>query len=415
MDNDFPDGWVKTTIGDLASYINGRAFKPSEWGEKGKPIVRIQNLNKENAKYNYTKEDYDHKYFIRNNELLFAWSASLGSYIWRGGDAWLNQHIFKVIPEGGVEKKYLYYLLSKITAELYVKAHGSGMVHVTKSKFEETVVFLPPSKEQKRIVAKIEALFSELDSGIAALKDAREQLKVYCQAVLKHAFDGKLTAQWRKDNADKLESPAHLLARIQQERENRYRQQLEDWDASVNRWDSDGKNGKKPSKPKKLKNLRPLSESFIESSPTLPKNWFWGQLGNLTTGVEYGTSSKSYNDGLVPVVRMGNLQKGKIDWSDLLYCSDDKEIEKYSLKKGDILFNRTNSPELVGKTAKYRGERTAIFAGYLIRINHIESVVMADYLNYFLGSHVAKNHGDSVKTDGVNQSNINGQKLALRR
>ncbi|QEQ98227.1 restriction endonuclease subunit S [Neptunomonas concharum] len=200
MEKQFPANWTKATIGDLANYVNGRAFKPTEWKTNGKPIIRIQNLNKPDAVYNFSDQSHEDKYSVKKGDLLFAWSASLGAHIWKGDDAWLNQHIFNVMPKSGVDKNYIYYLLSKITAELYAKAHGSGMVHVTKGKFEETEVLLSPTNEQKRIVAKIEELFSELDNGIAALKTAREQLKVYRQAVLKHAFEGKLTEQWREDN-----------------------------------------------------------------------------------------------------------------------------------------------------------------------------------------------------------------------
>ena len=85
--------------------------------------------------------------------------------------------------------------------------------------------------------------------------------------------------------------------------------------------------------------------------------------------------------------------------------------KKYVLHDGDVLFNRTNSPELVGKTAIYKDSRSAIFAGYLIRVNHIGSVVDGQYLNLFLNSRIARHYGNSVKTDGVNQSNINGAKL----
>ena len=92
------------------------------------------------------------------------------------------------------------------------------MVHVTKGKFEETPLWLPPLDEQRRLVAKIEELFSELDKGVESLKTARAQLDVYRQAVLKHAFEGKLTAQWREENKDKLETPERLLTRIKQER-----------------------------------------------------------------------------------------------------------------------------------------------------------------------------------------------------
>jgi type I restriction enzyme S subunit len=137
----------------------------------------------------------------------------------------------------------------------------------------------------------------------------------------------------------------------------------------------------------------------------------WVDLGSICEGVEYGTSSKSIDEGKVPVLRMGNIQNGKLDWSDLKYTSDDEEIIKYKLNKNDVLFNRTNSPEHVGKTAIYKGDRDAIFAGYLIRINYDRNTINGDYLNYFLNSHTAKIHGNKVKSFGVNQSNINGTKL----
>ena len=141
------------------------------------------------------------------------------------------------------------------------------------------------------------------------------------------------------------------------------------------------------------------------------ENWEHTTIGNIVEKVEYGSSAKSEKEGKVPVLRMGNIQKGRFDWSDLVYSNDDEEISKYLLKKDDVLFNRTNSPELVGKTAIYKGERPAIFAGYLIRLHYKKDLINADFLNYFLNSDIARNYGNTVKSDGVNQSNINGQKL----
>ena len=143
----------------------------------------------------------------------------------------------------------------------------------------------------------------------------------------------------------------------------------------------------------------------------LPKGWKWQTIGDICSSVEYGSAIKSKPIGKVTVLRMGNIQSGKFDWNDLVYTDDDVEIKKYLLKKNDVLFNRTNSAELVGKTAIYKGERPAIFAGYLIRINRIESLIDASYLTYFLNSHDAKSYGNTVKSFGVNQSNINGTKL----
>jgi type I restriction enzyme, S subunit len=272
-------------------------------------------------------------------------------------------------------------------------------------------ILVPPSAEQSRIVAKIDELFSELDKGVESLKIAREQLGIYRQVVLKHAFEGKLTAQWRDKNRGKLGTADQLLNCIRRERELHYQQQVAKWNCAVKDWQENDANGKKPSKPRAPKSVTSLSEEVIAGLEHLPPGWIWEKLGRMTCGVEYGTAAKSSEAGLIPVVRMGNLQNGKIDWADLVYSSDKAEIDQYSLQPGDVLFNRTNSPELVGKTAIYRGERPALFAGYLIRVNHIEAIVDGQYLNLFLNSHVARQHGNSVKTDGVNQSNINGEKL----
>ena len=183
------DSVKKRTLGTVATYINGRAFKPSEWKTSGRPIIRIQNLTDCSAKYNFSDVEHEKKYLVTKDDLLFAWSASLGAHIWHGQDAWLNQHIFKVIPNDDVYKKYLYYFLLHVVAELYSKTHGSGMVHITKGPFLATEIPVPPLPEQERIVAKIEELFSQLDATVAELKSVKEKLAIYRQAVLKEAFD----------------------------------------------------------------------------------------------------------------------------------------------------------------------------------------------------------------------------------
>lgn len=140
-------------------------------------------------------------------------------------------------------------------------------------------------------------------------------------------------------------------------------------------------------------------------------SWQLKPLSQLCNSFQYGTSKKSEKIGKVAVIRMGNLQDGEILWDNMAYTSDDEDIKKYSLRKGDILFNRTNSPELVGKTSIYRGEQPAIFAGYLIRINYTD-LLNGSYLNYVMNSSLAKEYCNSVKSDGVNQSNINAKKLS---
>ena len=140
-------------------------------------------------------------------------------------------------------------------------------------------------------------------------------------------------------------------------------------------------------------------------------SWEKKSVGELCISLKYGTAKKSDASGNVVVLRMGNLQQGEIDWSDLAYSNDPDDIDRYKLFPGDVLFNRTNSAALVGKTAIYRGEHPAIYAGYLIKLDYDHDKIIGDYLNYALNTLDAKKYCNSVKTDGVNQSNINAKKI----
>ena len=143
----------------------------------------------------------------------------------------------------------------------------------------------------------------------------------------------------------------------------------------------------------------------------IPESWVWTRISTFTYDLQYGTSEKSSNEGIVPVLRMGNITRvGSIDYSDLVYSSNMEDIQKYKLEKNDLLFNRTNSSDWVGKTAIFKSKIPTIYAGYLIRIRCI--IVCPDYLNLVMNSLYHRDWCNQVKTDAVNQSNINAQKLS---
>ncbi len=143
----------------------------------------------------------------------------------------------------------------------------------------------------------------------------------------------------------------------------------------------------------------------------LPNGWEWCNLEDIVCELKYGTSEKSLSVGKIAVLRMGNITNvGTIDYSNLVYSSNNEDIKLYSLEKDDLLFNHTNSSEWVGKTAIYKKEQPAIYAGYLIRIRPI--LIFSDYLNTVMNSSYYRNWCYNVKTDAVNQSNINAQKLS---
>ena len=154
-----------------------------------------------------------------------------------------------------------------------------------------------------------------------------------------------------------------------------------------------------------------LTAKWRAENDVVMDSWMNCSVDSLCHSLRYGTAKKSESEGKVVVIRMGNLQYGEIDWSDLAYSNDEEDIEKYKLIAGDVLFNRTNSSALVGKTSIYRGEYPAIYAGYLIKLDYDRSRIIGDYLNYSLNTTSAKEYCNAVKTDGVNQSNINAKKI----
>lgn len=281
---------------------------------------------------------------MKKGAVLFSSRAPIGYVAISANEVCTNQGFKSIVPNESVTSDYLYYYLKASKAKAEDAANGTTFKEISLKNFSALPIPLPPLAEQAQIVAKIEALFSELDAGKQEAEKALQQLKVYRQAVLKWAFEGRLT-----------------------------------------------------------------NEDVVDGE--LPEGWEWVKLGDVCKSVEYGSSAKSAKTGKVPVLRMGNIQNGRFDYSDLVYTSDENEINKYLLKKDDVLFNRTNSAELVGKTAIYKDERPAIFAGYLIRIHRDEALLDANFLTYYLNTEAARAYGNTVRSFGVNQSNINGTKL----
>lgn len=376
-----PKDWKWVKLSEICNVVRGGSPRPAghpKYYNGDIPFLKVADITKHNGVYlntfQYTiKEAGLHKTRkISPNTLLLSNSgATLGVPKICMINATINDGVAAFLDLDNRSNLFLYYFWLSKTRELRNINMGAAQPNLNTDIIKNYEILLPPLPTQKAIVSKIEELFSELDKGIENLRTAQMQLKTYRQAVLKCAFEGKLTAEWREENWTIVQVPAGLL------------------DLSMAAED----------------------EVVYEVKNKLPVGWKNVTLGELCTNVEYGSAAKSKEKGTIPVLRMGNIQNGRFDWSDLVYTDDVTEIEKYQLKTNDVLFNRTNSAELVGKTAIYKGERPAIFAGYLIRINRIENLLEANFLTYFLNSLEAKKYGNSVRSFGVNQSNINGTKL----
>jgi type I restriction enzyme, S subunit len=362
-EREIPRGWELVKLGEIASYVNGKAFKPSEWSKEGLPIIRIQNLNREESQFNYCNFPVDEKYYVEKGDLLFAWSGtpdtSFGAHIWSGIRAVLNQHIFRIIiDETKITKQYYLYALNHKIKEFVSKAHGTaGLAHITKKKFEESTISLPPLPEQHRIVVKIEELFSSLDKGIETLKTARQQLKVYRPAVLKWAFEGKLT-----------------------------------------------------------------NKNVVDGE--LPEGWKWVTFSQLVISSQNGISKRSSKVGRnFKVLRLSDISLLSIDnKSPRNIRLLEGEVDKYKLYEGDLVCIRVNgSKDLVGRfilTKERDDQNDWAFCDHFIRFTLEPRIVSAGFYFYYfqvptVRKYVQENMVSSAGQNTVSQGTIKSVMVPL--
>lgn len=151
-------------LGEVASYINGYAFKPEDRGSEGLPIIRIQDLTGNSYDLGYYSGNYPKKIEINDGDILISWSASLGVYTWNKGKALLNQHIFKVeFIEDSIDKKYFVYAVRKKIDEMIRKSHGATMKHIIKKDFEDTIIPYPTLEEQYKIADELDRISKIID------------------------------------------------------------------------------------------------------------------------------------------------------------------------------------------------------------------------------------------------------------
>jgi type I restriction enzyme S subunit len=234
-------------------------------------------------------------------------------------------------------------------------------------------ICLPPLGEQRRIVEKIQTLLAEVSATRAHIARGVATVSRFRQAVLVAAFSGHLSEDWRRN---------HPTIKVER--------------APVTTVESTS------------------FDEALPNMPDIPETWSFVTVRDVAARIQYGCNAKARLDpgGGVPILRMGNIRDGRIDMTDLKYVNSDENAKGFSLQRGDLLFNRTNSPELVGKSAVYDRDDPAIFASYLVRIRAIPRVIRVELLCAWINSPWGRAWARVVRTDGVSQSNINATKVA---
>lgn len=378
--------WIETTL-DAIAEINPSLDKSDLSDDLLVSFVPMPSVQAKTGKINLTEtrklvEVKKGFTSFQKNDVLFAKitpcmengkMAIVPSLLNNVGFGSTEFHVLR--PRPGINPAFIYYFISsdKFRSDAEHNMTGAvGQRRVPTQYLKNHPISIPPLSEQCRIVAKIEELFAEIDEGTERLLKAKELLKGYRQSLLKSAFEGKLTEEWRN---------------------------------------------------KHIKNTYPktLTDKQISGdiSPELPEGWDYIPLGNLIEEPKYGTSKKcTYDAEGIGVLRIPNILDGTVDTTDLKFAQfDDAERAAYNLISGDILIIRSNgSIAIVGKSALItENAEQYLFAGYLIRLRPYKHLISSNFLTTLLSSHFLRTQieNKAKSTSGVNNINSNELKSLL--
>jgi len=389
---DIPQNWEWVSISQITSIISGGTPSTKVEQYYNGDISWITPADMSNHKGIYIKRGRRNitQYGLENSSaqilpketVLFSSRAPIGYVAIAANEVSTNQGFKSFIPEKPISSKFLYYWL--IFAKPFAEKLASGTTFLEISGSKSALLPFPfaPEKEQKRIVDKLEELFSELDSGVKELKAAQVKLTQYRQSLLKSAVEGSLTQQWREVNSGSIqETGEQLLDRILTERRERWEQQkLEEFKAK----------DKKPPKSWQAKYPEPAKPDTTDL-PELPDGWVWASLDMIIGSIEAGKSFKCLERppefDEYGVVKVSAVTWGEYNELESKTCTrSDLENDKLLIGEGDFLFSRANTTELVGACviAKHVTKKVML-SDKILRLQFIEDKLKFWILQFIRG------------------------------
>jgi type I restriction enzyme S subunit len=394
---EIPDTWQWCRLTDTGEFINGLAFKPTDWAPDGLPIIRIQNLSGRNQEFNRTKGSFHPSVIVRSGDILVSWSATLDAFVWQGETGVLNQHIFRVEPAPCVDRGFLYWLLKWAIRDLAESEHAHGLVmsHINRGPFLAKPIALPPLAEQARIVARVDELMQLCDAletkgRLEAQQHARlletllgtltesttpEELAANWQRVAEH-FD---LLMYRPEAVDVLEQTVLQLAVRgllvpQDPSDEPASSLLQRIAATKERLVSLGR----------VRRERPMQpiENDVEQFD-LPAGWAWVRLQEAYDVRDGTHDTPKYHETGVPLVTSKNLSSGRLDLTDvkLISTADHEAISARSkVDRHDILFAMIGSignPVIVDTDVEFSIKNVALFKHYSLSLSSPEFLLLS--------------------------------------
>ncbi len=331
-----PKDWKIIKLKYIGKYINGYAFKPIDWEDRGLPIIRIQDLTKSNEKPNYYNGKLDEKYYIKNGDILVSWAATLNAFVWNNGNGWLNQHIFKVIPNSTIiDKKFCYWLLKLAMQHLNNdNKHGIVMQHVTLDVFNNFEMPIGSVREQDKISNYLNKKIIKIDNIIKKTSESIEDYKLFKQSMITKVVTKGLNQKTK------------------------------------------------------------MKDSGIDFIGKIPKHWnikTIRYLGKCQNGIS--KSSDYFGEYDYPFVNYGDVYNNyelPRNYSNFVNSSE-SDRKLYSVEYGDVFFTRTSETiEEIGLSATCLEDvKAAVFSGFLIRFrpNNINELY-PEYSKFYFRSDI---------------------------
>lgn len=421
-----PNGWARARLSDLTQVLNGRAYSKSELLESGTPVLRVGNLFTSNNWYYSDLQLEDQKYCDKG-DLLYAWSASFGPFIWQGGRVIYHYHIWKLelFSEVDLDKQFLFTWLSEKTQEIKAAGHGISMAHMTKEKFEQLVIDLPPLAEQTRIVAKVIELMALCDK-LEAQQQARRTLQnnlrqATLQAVAGATSPYDLQTTWASLSTNfgwLFHAPGDVDDFIAQLKNLAVRGLLEKASTGSPELDAikTSCNALRTTYIGSGLMRRQKIAAAAETDVIYPEHWAvapFDEVAIVIGGVTKGRNLRGRETLTCPYLAVANVQRGffKLDNLKTIEIGAD-EFEKYAVHEGDLLITEGGDWDKVGRTAIWRsGVPACLHQNHVFKARVPSELLMNEWVELVFNSGVGRDYFAGASKQTTNLASINMTQL----
>lgn len=362
-----PEEWPRVPLRSVAKIINGYPFPSGGFNStKGTPVARIRDVVRGRSETYFEGIEVTNA-LIGDGDILVGMDGDFNLGCWRGGRALLNQRVCKIAVDAAqLDYRYLAYVLPGYLKLINDNTPSLTVKHLSSRTLGSVPLPLPPLNVQQRLAQRIDELFSELDYGDEELRRARAELETYRKSLLKAAVTGELTADWRAANPPQKRG-ADLLLRILTDRRAR-------WEADPK---SKGKRYKEPIAPD------------IASLPDLPEGWTWASLSQIafvSGGLTVDSKRKPLHAREVPYLRVANVQRGRLALDKIKTMAvSPEELERLTLREGDILLNEGGDRDKVGRGWVWEGQLpVCIHQNHVFKARPVNDLVVPKLVSMYL-------------------------------